>query len=62
MDDVTPKLYEVIKNSYDNAVSSNAKIKAVLNKINKGSATYEDALQYAKELGACLEKAFKSKC
>ncbi len=60
MDDVTPKLYEVIKNSYDNAVSSNAKIKAVLNKINKGSATYEDALQYAKELGACLEKAFKA--
>lgn len=59
MDDIAPKLYEAIKGTYDKEISLNSKIKGLLTKINNGSATYEDALQYAKELGSCLETAFK---
>lgn len=59
MDDIAPKLYEAIKSAYDKEISLNSKIKGLLTKINNGSATYEDALQYAKELGKCLETAFK---
>lgn len=59
MDDITPKLLNAIKNTYEKEISSNSLIKEITSKIKKGNADYEDMLKYSKELGACLSKAFQ---
>lgn len=59
MDDITPKLLNAIKNTYEKEISSNQLIKEITSKIKKGNADYEDMLKYSKELGKCLSKAFQ---
>ena len=59
MDDITPKLLNAIKNTYEKEISSNSLIKEITSKIKKGNADYEDMLKYSKELGICLSKAFQ---
>ncbi len=59
MDDITQKLLNAIKNTYEKEISSNSLIKEITSKIKKGNANYEDMLKYSKELGICLSKAFQ---
>ena len=56
--DVVPQLYKDIKETYQDEIATNPKIKMILKKIDYGKATYEDLYDYANELGHCLEKAF----
>lgn len=59
MEDIAPKLLEAITDTYSREAAKNQKIKDILAKIEKGEADYEDLLSYAKELGSCLETAFR---
>lgn len=59
MEDVAPKLLEAITDTYSRETAKSEKIKSFFDKIERGTADYEDLLGYAKELGNCLETAFK---
>lgn len=57
MVDVTPELLEKIKNQFNQEYEKSSLIKGVLNKIEKGNATYEDANDYARGIGEILSGA-----
>jgi hypothetical protein len=59
MEDISQKLLNAIKNTYEKEVSLNNQIKSISEKIKKGTADYSDMLQYSKELGNCVKKAFQ---
>lgn len=58
MEDIVPKLFELIKKAYQDGLLSNNAIGEILKKIDKGDATYEDLYEYANELGKLLENSF----
>lgn len=60
MEDLTKKLLKAILDTYKKEINSNSQIKSILKKINNDKGDYKDAFGYAKELGKCLEKSFKS--
>lgn len=57
MIDITPELLEKIKSQFNQEYDKSSSIKGVLSKIEKGSATYEDANNYAREIGEILSGA-----
>ncbi len=60
MEEIAPETLNEIKSLYEKLVNSNAKAKSIVHKIEDGNGSYEDALEYAIELGTCLENTFKS--
>ena len=60
MEEITPETLNEIKSLYEKLVNSNSKAKYILHKIENGNCNHEDALEYAIELGMCLENTFKS--
>ena len=57
MIDITPELLERIKGQFNREYDKSSSIKGVLSKIEKGNATYEDANEYAREIGEILSGA-----
>lgn len=55
--DIVPELLENIKTSFRSKVSKDTKIRSITKKIEKGTATAEDAQEYAARLGEDLSKA-----
>ena len=51
MTDVAPALYEAIKKSFDRRVKRDLRVQTIRIKIDKGTATAEDAFRYAGYLG-----------
>ena len=58
MDDISAELYKAIKDTYEKEIKSNPKIALLIKKMKSEKAGYEDAMDFAGELGHCLEKAF----
>lgn len=58
MDTLSSSLYKTINESYKKEIASNQEIKKLLKKMKKQSANYQDALEFAENLGNCLKKAF----
>ena len=58
MDDVAPALLQLVQDSYQEGISQSEILAAVIEKIQNGSATYEDANKYADELGDILAKSY----
>lgn len=56
--DIAPELLESIQKEFQENISNNKKIQAILKKIEKGTVTYEDAHEYAIEIGNALKDAF----
>lgn len=59
MSDIAPELLKLIKKSFGENISRNDKAAALLETIQKGTATYADAENYAYEIGAALADAFQ---
>lgn len=60
MSDVSPALLEKVEQAFAKEVKADPKLKQLDNKITKGTATYEDAGDYAEQIGQALVKAFKT--
>lgn len=58
MDDIAPHILELLKNRFKELYEKNDKIKKLLKLINEGNATYEEANEYAIELGEMLAKCY----
>lgn len=58
MDDIAPHILELLKNRFQELYEKNDKIKKLLKLINEGNATYEEANEYAIELGEMLAKCY----
>ena len=58
MVDIAPSLYERVNELFKDLLDRNSKIKAIQKKIKEGGATYEDATEYAIEVGESLRRAF----
>lgn len=59
MTDVSPKLLEAIKNSFESDYKKNLIITNLKKKIDNGKATYDEVNTYAIEVGELLAKAFR---
>lgn len=60
MEDIASKLLENIKKTFAEELSANSKINSIYEKINAGTATYEQANEFAIEVGELLARAYKS--
>lgn len=58
MDDIAPYILELLENEFQELYEKNDKIKNLLKLINEGNATYEEANEYAIELGEMLAKCY----
>lgn len=58
MDDIAPYLLEEIQKEFDSLYRKNKKIQKLLDIINSGRGTYEEANEYAIELGEMLKKCY----
>ena len=58
MDDIAPHILELLENEFQELYEKNDKIKNLLKLINEGDATYEEANDYAIELGEILAKCY----
>lgn len=58
MQDVAPAILEMVKNSFQDRLKKNRKIKSIAKKIEDGIATYRDADEYAVEVGDALAGAY----
>lgn len=58
MDDIAPYLLEEIQKEFDSLYRKNKKIKKLLEIINSGRGTYEEANEYAIEVGEILAKCY----
>lgn len=58
MDNISSRLYKAIKSTYEDEIKSNQVLNGLLKKMSTESANYKDAMNFANELGLCLEKAF----
>lgn len=56
--DIVPDLLENIQKDFNKNVRQSSKLKAILELIKNGNATYADANEYAIELGELLGKSF----
>lgn len=57
MTDITPELLKKIKEQFERELKNNKRIKKLLEKLEKGNATYIEANDYSKEIGDILAKA-----
>lgn len=60
MEDIAPKLYEKIKNQFDEEIKKNKKLRGFTYKVQNGVATYKDAHDFAIESGEILSKILKN--
>lgn len=60
MDDIAPELLKKIRDDFDRQYNSNDTVKRIAEKITSGKATYEDAYEYAYEVGEMLSKSYLS--
>lgn len=58
MDDIAPYLLEEIQKEFDSLYRKNKKIQKLLEIINSGRGTYEEANEYAIEVGEILAKCY----
>ena len=58
LNDVAPEIYEKVNKRFEYLISRNDKIKRSLERLEKGTATFEDAYYYAQNIGYCLADAF----
>ena len=58
MDDIAPHILELLENEFQELYEKNDKIKNILKLINEGNATYEEANEYAIELGEMLARCY----
>lgn len=58
MSDVSPEIYEKVNKRFEYLLSRDDKIKRSLERLEKGTATFEDAYYYAQSIGNCLSDAF----
>ena len=58
MDDIAPYLLEEIQKEFDSLYRKNKKIQKLLDIINSGRGTYEEANEYAIEVGEILAKCY----
>ena len=56
--DIVPELLEKIKKAFSDGVNDSKVLQEVMDAIKTGTATYKDALIYAKEVGRILEEAY----
>lgn len=59
MEDIAPKLLEEIQQDFEERVKKNNTLKRIAAKIEKGTATYADADEYAVEVGKILAEVYK---
>lgn len=59
MEDIAPHLLEALQKRFRERVAANPKIRAMLQKIERGAATYADADEYAWEIGRVLAEVFR---
>jgi hypothetical protein len=58
MDDISQNILELIQKSYSSGKADSRKLSEIMEKLEKGTATYDDANKYASELGDILAAAF----
>lgn len=59
MDDIAPKLLEALRKDFDSNMDQNAELHKLLERINSGKGNYEDAGNYAYEVGNSLASSFE---
>ena len=59
MEDVSPKLLKMVRDSFQASFDSDSKIKSIYEKIKAGTATYLEANDFAVKAGEHLAKAYK---
>src|SRR5690606_34796531 len=57
--DIVPELLEVIERDFDTFLQQNKKVERVRQAIEEGSATYEQAYEYAQQVGEALANSFE---
>ena len=60
MTDVSPKLLDKIRESFESQLSASAKITELKKKVEAGTTTYKEVDQYAVKVGEILANAFKT--
>ena len=60
MNDIVPELLEKIQRDFNLGISKSKKIKKIREMIDNGTATYEQANEYAQEVGSILADVFKT--
>lgn len=58
MDDIAPHLLKIIQEEFERLYQNNDNVRRLLDVINAGEATYEEANEYAIELGEMLKKCY----
>lgn len=58
-EDIVPSLLEAMKRDFKSRYDSNAKIQALLKKLKSNNLSYEEAYDYADELGSLLAQVLK---
>lgn len=59
MEDIAPQLLETLQKRFNEKISVNPKIRAMLKRIESGGATYADAEDYALQIGQALAEVFR---
>ena len=59
MDDIAPALIDQVNKAFKKEYETSPKIKRLLDRINSPTATYQDANEYAEEVGDILKRAFE---
>ena len=57
--DIVPELLEKIQRDFNTEIRGNKKLQRIQEMIENGTATYEQAYQYAQEVGEALAKSFE---
>lgn len=58
MADIAPEMYENTKADYDRYVKDDKRLARIQNKVDKGTATWQDAYNYGVYIAEDLQKAF----
>lgn len=59
VEDIVPELLENIQRDFNSKIKKNAKLKSLIKMIDNGTATYQQANEYAIEVGEVLASTFK---
>lgn len=59
MDDIVPQLIEAVTMEYHRLYDGSSKIQNLLEKVKRGSATYEEAQEYSIEVSRLIGKAYE---
>ncbi|GGN54902.1 hypothetical protein [Oceanobacillus indicireducens] len=57
--DIVPELLEAIERDFNNAISKSKRLKSIRAMIENGTATYQQANEYAVEIGEILARTFE---